>query len=82
MENKYNDIPVTYCKSCLSLLVINYEDEDNKRGCYCSECSSSDLQECHIDEWEKIFEEQNGYNYLIGDKRKIWEKIRKLETWK
>lgn len=44
--NDYNEVPVLYCKHCLSLNIRNIprmEDSD-----YCDECGSTDIVECSI----------------------------------
>ena len=64
MEEKqnYNEEPVFYCKSCLSLKirsVPNMEDSE-----FCDECSSTDIEQCSIEEWEKMYIERYGHHYL------------------
>lgn len=64
MEEKqnYNEDPVFYCKSCLSLKirsVPNMEDSE-----FCDECSSTDVGQCSIEEWEKLYIERYGHRYL------------------
>ena len=64
MEEKqnYNEEPVFYCKSCLSLKirsVPNMEDSE-----FCDECSSTDIGQCSIEEWEKMYIERYGHYYL------------------
>ena len=64
MEEKqnYNEEPVFYCKSCLSLKirsVPNMEDSE-----FCDECSSTDIGQCSIEEWEKMYLERYGHRYL------------------
>lgn len=55
-ENKYNEDHVWYCKSCLSLKIINL-GEDEIVPCYCgeSDCGSTDIGTMDIMEWEKIY---------------------------
>ena len=64
MEEKqnYNEEPIFYCKSCLSLKirsVPNMEDSE-----FCDECSSTDIGQCSIEEWEKMYIERYGHRYL------------------
>ena len=62
--NEYNKVPVLYCKHCLSLNIRNIpkiEDSD-----YCDECGSTDIGECLIEEWETLYKNKYGYNYLEG----------------
>ena len=47
--NDYNEVPVLYCKHCLSLKIRDIprmEDSD-----YCDECGSTNIGECSIEEW-------------------------------
>lgn len=62
--NEYNAIPVLYCKHCLSLKIMNIprmEDSD-----FCDECGSTDIGECSIEEWETLYKNKYGYNFLEG----------------
>lgn len=64
MKNKdyYNEEPVLYCKHCLSLKIKNIpcmEDSD-----YCDECSSTDIGETTISEWEKMYMAKFDCKYL------------------
>lgn len=54
-NNKYNDEPVWYCRTCLSLKVINLEDE--MVPCYCGDinCGSTDIGTTSNDNWEKMY---------------------------
>jgi hypothetical protein len=56
---QYNDVPVIYCKQCLSLAVRAFGESD-----YCDHCGSTDIAEAHISEWEKMYEEKYGVKYL------------------
>lgn len=55
----YNDIPVFYCKKCLSLNIKTVIGMD-----YCDDCNSTNIDHCHIEEWEKMYEEKYGYKLL------------------
>ena len=57
----YNDIPVYFCKQCLSLKV---RDAGLPDLLYCDECGASNIQSTHIEEWEKIYKTKYGLNYL------------------
>lgn len=60
MDKKdYNDIPVFYCKKCLSLNIKTVIGMD-----YCDACNSTNIAQCHIEEWEKMHEEKYGYKLL------------------
>lgn len=45
-EINYNDEPVFYCKSCLSLKIRSIPSMDESE--YCDECSSTDIGQCSI----------------------------------
>lgn len=62
---KYNDIPVHYCTECLSLKVRVYNEDMD----YCEECGSTAIEETHISEWEKKYEEKYKQNYLKATKK-------------
>jgi hypothetical protein len=52
---KYNDVPVSWCTECNSLMVYNVQtnlDKDVK--CYCNKCHSTSIKEGHIEEWLKL----------------------------
>ena len=56
LYNDYNNEPVFYCKHCLSLNirhVLGIEDSE-----YC------DIAECSIEEWESLYRNKFGHNYL------------------
>ena len=60
--NDYNEVPVLYCKHCLSLNIRNIPrmgDSD-----YCDECGSTDIGECSIEEWETLYKNKYGHKYL------------------
>lgn len=61
-ENNYNDEPVFYCKSCLSLKIMSIPSMDDSE--YCDECSSTDIGQCNIEEWEQMYKERYGHSYL------------------
>lgn len=61
-SNDYDQIPVLYCKNCLSLKIRNIpvvEDSD-----YCDDCGSTDTGECLIEEWETLYKSRYGHKYL------------------
>lgn len=66
MENQnkddYNNEPILYCKRCLSLKIRNIPTIDNSD--YCDNCSSTEIGECSIEEWEKMYQERFGHKYL------------------
>lgn len=61
----YNDEPVFYCKSCLSLrikTVITGLDLD-----YCDECGCTDIEKTHIEEWRRLYRDRYGFDYLTKE---------------
>lgn len=53
LDKDYNDEPVFYCTSCLSLKIMN-DDQDGDIPCYCDDCGSCDISEGHIEEVLKL----------------------------
>lgn len=47
---EYNDEPVYYCKSCLSLRIRTLPDLNNQM--FCDVCGCTDIAESSIEEWE------------------------------
>lgn len=64
----YDAIPVSYCKTCLSLK-IKAMDEDIDMGIldFCDDCGSTDIGETDIHTWEKMYEQKYGKNFLTGE---------------
>lgn len=58
-KEEYNNIPVVYCKHCLSLAIMNLDGID-----YCDKCGGTETGEAHIHEWEKMYGQKYGGNYL------------------
>lgn len=51
MSDNYDDIPVLYCRHCLSLLI----KEDEVIGDYCAKCGCTDVGETKIEDWELLY---------------------------
>lgn len=62
--NEYNAVPVLYCKHCLSLKILNIPEVENSD--YCDKCGYTDIGECSIEEWENLYKNKYGYNFLEG----------------
>lgn len=58
---EYNDIPVFYCTRCLSLNIQNIDEHTD----YCAECGSTDIEETHINTWEKLKEESDKFKFEL-----------------
>lgn len=85
MANKYDKLDkedrVLYCKDCLSIKI------KGGRGIpdYCDECSSTDIDDCSIEEWQRMFIEKYGYDFYEGkdDEATIIErKLKELSNGK
>lgn len=62
-EEKFNDYdsePVKYCSKCYSLKIKHDDIIDDD---YCDDCGCTDILECGIDEWEKLYEERYGKSF-------------------
>lgn len=58
MDN-YNDEPIFFCNSCLSLRVMSVCGLD-----YCDECGSTDIETCHVDDWRMKYRKRYGFEFL------------------
>lgn len=61
----YNNEPVYYCKSCLSLKIKTVTaglDLD-----YCDECSSTDIGQTDIETWRNLYKERYGFDFLTKE---------------
>lgn len=67
MDNSkgYNDVPVHYCKNCLSLKIKTVIEGLNLD--YCDECGSTDIEQIHIEEWQKLYRERYGFDFLTKE---------------
>jgi hypothetical protein len=72
----YNNEPITYCKTCLSIQIKTIEFEKGSDGedrsvDYCIPCGNTDLTTSHVSEWDEMYEEKYGDSFLnILDKNK------------
>lgn len=65
-KDDYNNVPIDYCKTCLSIHTKNIE---NPEVGYCIDCGNTDLDKVHIHEWEEMYEEKYGEKFLtLGEK--------------
>lgn len=63
-SEEYNDIPVHYCKGCLSLKIKTVMEGLNLD--YCDECGSTDIGQLHIEEWRNLYRDRYGFDYLTN----------------
>jgi len=61
----YNNVPVTYCKTCGSLHIKTVEFDNGQEPLdYCVTCSNTDLGTAHVEEWEDIYKDKYGHKFL------------------
>lgn len=61
-QNNYNLEPVFYCKHCLSLRVRHIQGLNDSE--YCDSCGSTNIEETSIEDWENMYKNKFGHNYL------------------
>ena len=59
---EYNEIPVFYCKKCLSLRIRHILSMNNSE--YCDECGSTYIEQTSIENWEELFKDKYGHTPL------------------
>lgn len=69
----YDEIPVYYCKECLSLKIMRVAGL--KDACYCDDCGSTNIDETSIEEWDSLYKRKHGFSqlnnsYYGGEERK------------
>lgn len=67
-SKSYNDIPVYYCRRCLSLKIKPIPLLNNKD--YCVECGSADVGQCSIEEWDQMYKKEYKKSFLRRNKRR------------
>ena len=73
-EGFEND-PITYCKTCLSIYIKTIEFEKGPGGedrevDYCVPCGNTELETVYLSEWEDLYEERYGERFLTNKKDK------------
>ncbi len=61
-KEDYNNIPVYYCKECLSLRIMRVTGIEE--ACYCDDCGCADITETNIEEWQNLYKKRHGFNFL------------------
>lgn len=61
-KEEYNNIPVHYCKECLSLKVMRVAGMEE--ACYCDDCGGTGIEQTSIEEWEQLYRKKHGFTYL------------------
>jgi len=62
-KGDYNNVPVTYCKTCLKLHIKETKVHE-QTVTYCIDCGNTDLDETHISEWEDLYKDKYGKKFL------------------
>lgn len=74
-QNGYNDEPITYCKTCLSISIKTTTvkevgtDKEDREVDYCIPCGNTDLGKAHVSEWEELYEEKYDEIFLSSLKK-------------
>lgn len=72
-KQDFNNVPVSYCTTCLSLAIVDVnlssKEDDKPKLCYCNNCSNAEVAEAHISEWEEKYEARFGKKYLDEDNK-------------
>lgn len=71
-KSDYNNVPVEYCKTCLSLHLkeVKFEGKldlttgKEKSVVYCIPCGNTSVERTHITEWEDFYEAKYGKPFL------------------
>lgn len=62
-KEEYNQEPVCYCASCLSLNILNYSGTGVVS--YCGNCTSTDIVEgASIEDWNNLYELKYGHKFI------------------
>jgi hypothetical protein len=65
-SKEYNDEPVFYCKSCLSLKIKTVASGALGLD-YCDDCGSTDVETTDIESWRQLYRERYGFDYLTKE---------------
>lgn len=55
-KEEYNEIPVVYCRNCLSLKIMILDEDTD----YCDDCGCTETASTDIESWEKLYEKRYG----------------------
>jgi hypothetical protein len=69
----YENDPVTYCKTCMSIHIKTIDFEKGPEGeerhvDYCVPCGNTDLGSVFLTEWEEMYAEKYGEKFLTKKK--------------
>lgn len=54
--NEYDNVPVVYCKNCLSLKIMVLDDSVD----YCDDCGCTEMESTDIASWEEMYKKKYG----------------------
>jgi hypothetical protein len=60
----FNNVPVEYCKTCLSLHLKEVVFKDKEPLVYCIPCGNTSIGSTHITEWEDFYQAKYGESFL------------------
>lgn len=88
-NNEYNDIPVIYCRDCLSLDVRNFippSETEQVEGVlddadFCYTCGSTNLAVATIKEYIELFNKKYGHNPWEKKKKYDFSKFKRERRW-
>lgn len=63
-KTEYNREPVYFCKSCLSLRVMNDTGLEGLE--YCDSCGSTNIDTTDIEIWRNLYKSRYGFDYLTN----------------
>ena len=66
----YDEEPVYYCKRCLSLNI--QEMPMIAGGLYCGECGASETAQTQIEEWDRMYKERYGREFIVKQPPPKW----------
>jgi hypothetical protein len=85
-KENYNNVPVTYCKTCLSLHVKDVtfprsdDDEEEPKPeaivGYCVPCGNTELESVQITEWEELYAEKYDEPFI---KQRVNERVQRRD---
>ena len=69
-KSEYNNEPIDYCKTCLSIKIktVEFKDTDQEVD-YCIDCSNTELETAHVSIWADLYEEKYGETFLNRTKK-------------
>ena len=61
-KKDYDNEPVCFCRSCLSLNIRAIPEVSGQF--YCDDCGDTDLMEDSIEDWKKFYREKYGKDFI------------------